>query len=122
VDTIQIALADQEGKLLLVDQKYESSCLPAKFSLYQNYPNPFNPSTCIQYFVGGDKPVKVSLKIYNVVGQLVKTLVDEEKLPGEYEEMWDSKNEKNEEVASGVYFYKLKISDHVETKRMVLLK
>jgi len=122
VDTIQISLADQEGKLLLVDQKYESSCLPAKFSLYQNYPNPFNPSTCIQYFVGGDKPVKVSLKIYNVVGQLVKTLVDEEKSPGEYEEMWDSKNEKNEDVASGVYFYKLKISDYVETKRMVLLK
>lgn len=122
VDTIQITLADQEGELLSVKQEYESGSLPTKYTLYQNYPNPFNPSTSIKYFVGGDSRAKVSLKIYNVAGQLVKTLVDEEKFPGEYGEMWNGKNEKNEDVASGVYFYKLKVSDYVETKKMVLLK
>ena len=121
-DTIQISLADQEGELLSVKQEYERSSLPTKYALYQNYPNPFNPSTSIRYFVGGDSPAKVSLKIYNVAGQLVKTLVDEEKFSGEYMETWNGKNEDNEEVASGVYFYKLKVSDYVETKRMVLLK
>jgi len=122
VDTIQITLADQEGELLSVKQEYESGSLPTKYTLYQNYPNPFNPSTSIKYFVGGDSRAKVSLKIYNVAGQLVKTLVDEEKFPGEYGEMWNGKNEKNEDVASGVYFYKLKVSDYSETKKMVLLK
>jgi len=122
VDTIEISLADQEGKLLSVDQKYERSCLPSKFALYQNYPNPFNPVTSIGYHVGGDGPVDVSLKIYNVAGQLVKTLVDQEKFSGEYKEIWNGKNEENEDVASGVYFYKLKVSDYVETKKMVLLK
>jgi len=122
VDIIEISLADQEGKLLSVDQKYERSRLPAKFALYQNYPNPFNPVTSIGYHVGADGPVEVSLKIYNVAGQLVKTLVDQEKFSGEHREIWNGKNEENEDVASGVYFYKLKVADYVETKKMLLLK
>ncbi|MCK4403595.1 MAG: T9SS type A sorting domain-containing protein [candidate division Zixibacteria bacterium] len=121
-DTIQITLADQKGELLSVKQEHERSFLPTKYALHQNYPNPFNPSTSIRYFIGGDSPAKVSLKIYNVAGQLVKTLVDEEKSPGEYQEMWNGKNEKNEDVASGMYFYKLKVSDYAETRKMVLLK
>jgi len=121
-DTVRITLADQEGELLSVKQEYEHTSLPTKYELFQNYPNPFNPSTSIRYFVGGDSPAKVSLKIYNVAGQLVKTLVDEEKFPGEYKKMWNGKNDKNEDVASGMYFYKLKISDYAETRKMVLLK
>jgi hypothetical protein len=121
-DTIRFSLADQEGELLSVQQEYECGSLPTRYALYQNYPNPFNPSTSIKYFVGGDGPAKVSLKIYNVAGQLVKTLVGEEKFPGEYEETWNGRNENNQEVASGVYFYKLKVSDYAETRKMVLLR
>ncbi len=121
-DTIRILVADQEGKLLSVKQEYERGSLPKKYALFQNYPNPFNPSTHIRFFVGGEGPAEVTLKIYNVAGQLVKTLVDEKKSPGEHEEVWNGKNEDGEDVASGVYFYKLKVSDYVETKRMVLLK
>lgn len=121
-DSIQIFLSDHAGELMKVEQQYERGFLPIKYALYQNYPNPFNPETSIKYFVGGDGAVHVSLKIYNVVGQLVKSLVDEDKLPGEYNQAWNGKNENNEEVASGVYFYKLKISDYVETRRMVLLR
>jgi hypothetical protein len=121
-DTIQVSLADSEGELLSVKQEYERGSLPLKFALYQNYPNPFNPSTSIRYFVGGDGPAEVSLRIYNVAGQLVKTLVDAERLPGEYQAIWNGKNEDNEEIASGMYFYKLKVSDYVETKKMVLLR
>ena len=121
-DSIQISLASPEGELLGVKQQYEHNSLPTKYELYQNYPNPFNPETNIKYFVGGDALVHVSLKIYNVVGQMVKTLVDEEQSPGEYNRVWSGKNENSEEVASGVYFYKLKVSDYVETKKMVLLR
>jgi hypothetical protein len=122
LDTIQIFLSDQQGELLKVEQQYEHNSLPTKYALYQNYPNPFNPETHIKFSVGTDAPAHVSLKVYNVAGQLVKTLVDEDKLPGEYNQTWNGKNENNEDVASGVYFYKLKISDYVETKKMVLLR
>jgi hypothetical protein len=122
LDTIQIFLSDQQGELLKVEQQYEHNSLPTKYTLYQNYPNPFNPETHIKYSVGTDASVHVSLKVYNVAGQLVKTLVDEDKLPGEYNQTWNGKNENNENVASGVYFYKLKVSNYVETKKMVLLR
>jgi flagellar hook assembly protein FlgD len=66
--------------------------------------------------------VQVGVKVYNVVGQLVKTLVDEVKSPGEYEVTWNGRNENDDQVASGVYFYKLRVSDFVETRKMVLLR
>ena len=122
IDTIRINLADQEGELVSVKQEYEHNSLPTKYVLFQNYPNPFNPSTSIKYFIAGEGLSEVSLKIYNVAGQLVKTLVNEEKNPGEYREIWNGRNEKGEDVASGVYFYKLKVLDYVETKKMVLLR
>jgi flagellar hook assembly protein FlgD len=64
----------------------------------------------------------VSLRVYNVAGQLVKTLVDEEKTPGEHQVIWDGKNQQGDDVASGVYFYRLSISDFSDSRRMVLLK
>ncbi len=121
-DTVLISLADQTGKLLKVKQESDPASLPAKFALYQNYPNPFNPETVIKYAVSGNGSTRVSLKVYNVVGQLVKTLVDEEQVPGEYSQPWNGKDEKNEDVASGMYFYKLKVSGYTETKKMVLLR
>jgi hypothetical protein len=122
IDTLYASLADREGELLSVKQEYESGFRPAGYQLHQNYPNPFNPETSIRYLVGGEGALQVDLRIYNVAGQLVKTLVDQVESPGEYEVIWNGRNENGEEVASGVYFYKLKVSDYIETKKMVLLR
>ncbi|NIM18927.1 MAG: T9SS type A sorting domain-containing protein [Candidatus Latescibacteria bacterium] len=89
-------------------------------SLAQNYPNPFNPSTTIKYSIKAR--ASVSLKIYNVTGQLVKTLVNEEKPAGEYTKGWNGRNDAGNPVSSGVYFYKLVTKNFTQTKKMVLLK
>jgi hypothetical protein len=96
---------------------------PVKFStkLSQNYPNPFNPSTTIEFTVR-DR-TRVSLKVYNVAGQLVRTLVDGERAPGSVHQVaWDGRNDAGQTVSSGVYFYKLVTNDLTQTKKMVLLK
>jgi flagellar hook assembly protein FlgD len=89
--------------------------------LDQNHPNPFNPSTIIRYGIkeGGH----VSLKVYNVAGQLVKTLVNDVKTPAaEYKVTWDGKSDSGNTVASGVYFYRLVTKDFTRTRKMVILK
>jgi hypothetical protein len=83
--------------------------------LYNNYPNPFNPSTRIQYAVSSRQ--FVSLKVYDVLGNEVATLVNEEKPIGSYEVEFDAI-----ELPSGIYFYRLQAGDFVETKKMVLMK
>ncbi len=94
--------------------------LPQTYTLSQNYPNPFNPSTEINF----DVPVRshVTLKVYNVLGQKVKTLVDEELAPKRYIADWDGTTDNGTKVASGIYFYKLEAGDFTETKKMLLLK
>jgi len=94
--------------------------LPDVFALSQNYPNPFNPTTTI-YF---DIPVRshVNLTIYNVLGQSVKTLVDEDLAAGKYEETWEGTSDGGANVATGIYFYKIEAESFVETKKMMLLK
>ncbi len=89
--------------------------LPKEFALMQNYPNPFNPATQINF----ELPVKseVSLKIYNLLGQEVATLVNEEKAAGRYSADWNASA-----LASGVYFYKLEAGSFVQTKKMILMK
>ncbi len=99
--------------------------LPRTFELSQNRPNPFNPTTTIQFMVGSSefgKPVHTTLIIYNILGQKVKTLVDEERSPGSYEVTWDGKNETGLEVGSGIYFYQLKTRDYTKTMKMALLR
>jgi hypothetical protein len=101
----------------------QDNSVPQSFALTQNYPNPFNPSTSVQFTVAsGQSSVPTTLKIYNVRGQLVRTLVDEPKISGTYEVIWDSKDDRGEAVSSGVYFYKLKAGDYTETKKMILMK
>jgi len=90
------------------------------FGLSQNYPNPFNPTTTIEYSIAEDS--HVTLKIYNLSGQLVKTLVYEYQTPGHYAITWYGDNDTGQEVASGVYFYHFKAGDFVSTKKMVVLK
>jgi len=93
----------------------EAEIAPSVFSLSQNYPNPFNPGTTISYQL----PVNgfVTLKVYDVLGNEVATLENEEKSAGEYEIEFDGSN-----LTSGIYFYKLQSGSFVETKRMLLLK
>jgi hypothetical protein len=88
---------------------------PEGFYLSQNYPNPFNPTTSLQYTIGSRQ--FVTLKVYDLLGKEVATLVNEEKPAGEYEVEFNGSN-----LSSGMYFYQLKTDSHSETKKMVLLK
>ncbi len=94
--------------------------LPASYSLSQCYPNPFNPTTIISYSV----PTRsdVTIEVYNVLGQKVNTLIDETKPAGEYQTAWNGVDSDGERVSTGVYFYRFRAGDFVETKKMLLLK
>jgi len=105
----------------------EEQQIPSTFTLDQNYPNPFNSSTIIPFSLKAqgsrlNGPVHTTLKIYNVRGQLVRTLVDEENLPGRYQVTWDSRDNSGKEVTSGVYFYQLKAGDFSDSKKLLLIK
>jgi hypothetical protein len=91
-----------------------------QFSLSANYPNPFNPETRIGYFL--PRAAHVKLEIFNILGQRIKTIVDEDQTMGEKEAKWDGTNEQGEHVTSGVYLYRLQAKDFVQTKKMVLMK
>jgi hypothetical protein len=96
---------------------------PAGFSLSANYPNPFNPVTSIQYTVGNiQTPLHATLKIYNVRGQRVRTLVNEPQGPGTYRISWDGRDDAGDEVASGVYLYRVEVGDFSENRKMVLIR
>ena len=108
-----------------VEDEEEEKDLPKKFVLYQNYPNPFNPTTRIQFRVGSLEyrgPLHTTLTIYNVLGQKVRTLVDEPKKTGSYEVIWDGKDDQGKEATSGIYFYQLRGKDQTLTKKMLLLR
>jgi subtilisin family serine protease len=96
----------------------ESDNIPKKFSLSQNYPNPFNPVTKIKYQVA--KESQVTLRIYNILGQEIATLVDKKQKPGLYNVEFGNNIEK--QLSSGVYLYRLKAGDFVSSKKMMLLK
>jgi hypothetical protein len=93
------------------------------FSLSCNYPNPFNPVTSIQYAVGsGQTSLRTTLRIYNIRGQLVRTLVDEPQKRGFYRVSWDGRDDAGDQVASGIYLYKLEAGDFTEARKMVLIR
>ena len=94
--------------------------VPLSFELSQNYPNPFNPTTQINYQIPEDE--YVSLEIYNVLGQKVKTLVNQNQTAGKHTIIWEGKDNQNNELPSGTYFYKLKSNNNRETRKMLLLK
>jgi hypothetical protein len=93
---------------------------PKAYKLAQNFPNPFNPTTSIKFDMK-DKGM-VTLKVYNVAGQLVRTLVNGTKDAGSYAITWDGKNDRGSAVASGIYFYKMETKDFSQTKKMVMLR
>jgi len=89
--------------------------IPQEFALMQNYPNPFNPSTTIEYQI--TEYGLVSIKIFDVLGKEVRTLVDEEKSPGIYKVSFDASN-----LASGIYLYQLQTSGYISSKKMLLVR
>ena len=93
---------------------------PVSFKVEQNYPNPFNPGTVISYQL----PTlgNVEIKIYDVLGQEIATLVNEEKPAGKYQTVWNGTDNFGSKVTSGVYFYMVKAGNNIETKKMILMK
>ncbi len=98
----------------------EDQNLPRKFALLQNYPNPFNASTTISYLL----PItgEVNLTIYNLLGQTVRTLVQGRQSSGSYIIIWDGKNQDGSSVSSGIYFYKLKMENFNQVRKMIFIK
>jgi hypothetical protein len=94
--------------------------VPSAFALAQNYPNPFNPTTTIEYSVPAR--TDVTLTIFNMLGQRVRTLVNETKSSGSYRLEWTGTDDAGRPVSTGVYLYRLSAGDVVETKKMLLLK
>ncbi len=98
----------------------EDEKLPKEFFVAQNFPNPFNPETEILYEL--PKDAQVRLVVYNILGQKVKTLVDERQRAGRYNIRWEGRDDSGEEVASGVYFYKIQAGDIEIAKKMLLIR
>jgi hypothetical protein len=89
--------------------------VPNKFELHQNYPNPFNPTTTIRFSLKTKS--FVSLKVYDILGRQVTTLVNEEMSAGNFSRIWNAAN-----ISSGIYFYRLQAGSFMDTKKLVLLK
>ncbi len=98
----------------------DDELLPQRFALHQNYPNPFNPATLIEYSVPRHSHVMIT--VYNVLGQEIEQLVNDERSAGRHSVFWDGKDERGQQVASGIYFYHMQAGEFVVTKKMVLLK
>jgi len=105
---------------IITSSDEKQAYIPDEFVLYQNYPNPFNPSTTIQY----DLPVStnVQLKIYDILGREVRTIINEFQQPGKKTYQWDGKDNRGSIASSGVYFYQLQASEFLQTKKLMLLK
>jgi hypothetical protein len=113
-DTIDFMITSNEGIMMLKSFIFNYSA-PKEFKLEQNYPNPFNPTTTIQYQLPAD--AKVTLKIYDILGSEVTTLVNEDQEAGYKEVKFNATN-----LASGMYIYRLTANKYVSTKKMMVLK
>jgi hypothetical protein len=102
-------------EMITTGVKDKENDLPNQFSLSQNYPNPFNPSTTITFSVG--MYCYTSLQVYDVLGREVATIISEKLPAGNYSRKWNAAN-----MPSGIYFYRLKAGDFIETRKLVLLK
>jgi hypothetical protein len=94
--------------------------VPENYSLVQNFPNPFNPTTEIAYDL--PEAANVNLEVYNILGQNVKSLVNQYQDAGSYRVTWNGTNNEGAQVASGVYFYRISAGDFKDIKKMVLMK
>jgi flagellar hook assembly protein FlgD len=98
----------------------EIAAVPTAFALEKNYPNPFNPSTTIRYQIPSD--ANVNLAIYNVQGQLIRSLVAKEQKAGYYNIVWDGRSDAGQTVSSGLYLYRVQAGSFVATHKMLMIK
>jgi hypothetical protein len=98
----------------------QNSSSPVNFQLFQNYPNPFNPETMIKYRI--PQPVQVTLRIYNLLGQEVRTLVDRIQDAGIYEIHWHGKDGAGHAVPSGLYLYRIEAGGYSQVRKMALVR
>ena len=103
-----------------LDVSEENSLVPNEVVISQNYPNPFNPETTLQYSISADE--LVSIKVYDILGNKIKTLIEQWKSAGAHTEMWNGQNDNSQAVSSGVYFYQIKVGDKQVTKKMIFAK
>ncbi len=103
-----------------LDDDIANNQIPNKFALEQNYPNPFNPSTIINYSLPTQTNVKIV--VYNVLGRMIKILIDAEQTAGEYSAYWNGTDEHGHDVTSGIYLYKIITNDYISSRKMILLK
>jgi hypothetical protein len=118
---VEVEVLDTQGNE--VEARFDATvaaAIPNQYQLSQNYPNPFNAVTQLSFALPTDG--KVSLKIYNIMGQLVKNLVDQNMQAGFHTVTWDGTNNSGSQVSTGVYFYSIKAGDYSVTKKMTMLK
>ncbi|GEM_PF-253765 len=108
-----------EASVTITDVNSEEA-IPTSFALYQNYPNPFNPSTTIKFAV--PNTAQVAIDIYDLNGQKIASIMNEEKSAGYYTVSWNGKNNSGAEVTSGIYFYSIRAGNFSEVRKMLLLK
>ncbi|MCB9248771.1 MAG: T9SS type A sorting domain-containing protein [Ignavibacteriales bacterium] len=108
-----LTVFNENGIISAVEQKDEPIIIPTNYVLYQNYPNSFNPSASIKYSI--PKQSKVNLKVFDILGREIRTLVNKEQAQGNYELEFDGSK-----LTSGIYFYRLIAGDFVETKKDVI--
>ncbi len=108
------------GRYYGARKEITSAAAPATYSLAQNRPNPFNPETSIAF--GLPAPTLVTLRVFNVTGRLIRTLIDKQMPAGFHTSHWNARDAKGSAVSSGVYFYELRAGSFVDRRRMVLLR
>ncbi len=111
---------DKPIKITFAPEFTDEQVVPTVFGLYQNYPNPFNPKTKIEYQLPKDTQVEIS--IYNIRGEKVRTLVNEKKKAGYHNVIWNGIDDRNRELSSGVYLYRIKTDGYSAIKKMLLIK
>ncbi|MBC8184645.1 T9SS type A sorting domain-containing protein [candidate division KSB1 bacterium] len=114
-DNVDSARAIIEYIKMITEVNQETGKIPTQYSLEQNYPNPFNSSTTICYQL--PKPGKVNISIYNVAGQLVETLVDENKNTGYFSVIWQATR-----IGTGMYFCRIEANDFSDVKKIMVMK
>jgi hypothetical protein len=110
--TLQVSVA--------TDVDDDGSLLPREFALMQNYPNPFNPTTVISFALPRSSDVRIDL--YDITGRLVRTLADETMAAGNHTITFDGRSSSGNQLATGVYFYRMQANGFVATKKMLLMK
>ena len=121
---LEIITANLNEGLILVDLSNNQLSLnpnvPTSTELFQNYPNPFNPETRIDYQL--QEKTKVTIEVFNMVGQKIKTILNQEQNSGYHSVIWDCRDEAGKQLGSGVYLYRLKAGNYAKTRKMLVMK